>query len=237
MRYDMFMKKVLLFHVAAVAAMLSWCGCQSIAFRFQGDVPQRSSDAVAVANKYRVDRILYSSGGDFFRLGQMSDWKGLDECSSILSVARILNEAAAISDVMRRTPEMFTKSDEGIPLEVKIFTRSEFTTSHFRLLPILTMCIVPGGIDGTSQCEVIVSVLGKEGIQESCDVHFRMQRKISTLLPSALLAYDEVPGVVSCRTGNVSDKVEDWQAVFTETLEAGIKECIRKLERRTQGVP
>ena len=225
------MKKTLLFNVVAVAAVLSWCGC--VSFRFCGDVPQRSSEAVTAVNKYRLVKILYSSGNGFFRLGQMSSWSGPDECGSIPGVARILDEAAMISEVTRRAPDMLTTADGGIPLEVKLLMRSESVERRVSQT-LLTLGFWPGEIDGVSRCEVTVTAPGDEDTRESCDVLFRMQRKISCFIPSALFAYDGVPDAVSCRTGNRVDQLADWQAVFTETLEAGIKECVRKLERRAQ---
>ena len=160
---------------------------------------------------------------------------------SIPAVSKRLEESDICNDVMNRNPSIFNRSPESTPLEVEIRSRNESKGGAWSILfpYLLTLGVFPAWTYTPSQCEITVTSIADRNKRQSCLVDFRSDSSLTVFSPIGLISYDYVPGAVSCRTGSGIMKaphldkecLANLQAVYTETLAAGIATCVHEIER------
>lgn len=222
-----------------VFTVIFLCGCSS--YRFQGNISHPVDTTLVSEKKYRVDTFMNKTDNGSSSMGQGSfaatDSWSLPGASEKLCASDICNA------LMRSNSKVFSETAESIPLAVEINTRSETKEGLWTMLfpYLLTLSIFPAHVHTPSQCEVTVVYMNDRSIRQSCIVDFRTESKLSVLSPIGMASFDSVPGAVSCRAGSGIMKaphldngcLSDLQAVFTETLSAGIVKCIQEIENRS----
>lgn len=222
-----------------ITAAFFHSGCTS--YRFQGNVAQAIGASNPTIQKYRVENIINRSDNGPLSMGQGAF--AMPDPWSIPAVSKRLEESAVCNDVMNRNPSMFSRSSESTPLEVEIRTRNESKGGAWSILfpYLLTLGVFPAWTYTPSQCEIIVTSLTDRNKRQSCVVDFRSDMKLTVFSPIGLISYDYAPGAVSCRTGSGimeaphlgKECLANLQAVYTETLAAGIATCVHEIERGT----